>query len=63
MRLTDAQITKYQQIYKDTYGKPISKDKALEQGLALLILVKNITKFPKSINEKNDDKNRPEKNI
>jgi len=50
MRLTDKQLTKYQKIYKDTFGKPISKDKALEQGLALLRLVKTITQ-PKKNNE------------
>ncbi len=50
MRLTDAQITKYQKIYKDIYGKTISKDKALEQGLALLRIVKVISQ-PQNINE------------
>lgn len=50
MRLTDAQITKYQKIYKDTFGRPISKDKALEQGLALLRLVK-VTTQPRKNNE------------
>lgn len=48
MRLTDAQITKYQKVYKDTYGKTISKEKALVQGLALLQLVKVITQPPKN---------------
>lgn len=59
MRLTDAQITKYQKIYKDTFGKTISKDKALEQGLALLRLVKTITQPPK--NNEMEKNNEPTK--
>ncbi len=52
MRLTEKQISKYQAIYLETYGAPISKDEALEQGLALLRLVKNISGFQTTNNEK-----------
>ena len=44
MRLTNAQIAKYQKIYLDTYGKEISREDALVQGMALLRLVKVLSK-------------------
>lgn len=59
MRLTDKQLTKYQKIYKDTFGRPISKDKALEQGLALIRLVKTITQPKINETEKNNEPTRP----
>lgn len=40
MRLTDDQITKYQQIYLKTFGESLSQEDALVQGMALLRLVK-----------------------
>lgn len=43
MRLTNEQAAKYQAIYLETFGEPISKEDALVQGLALLRLVKNIS--------------------
>jgi len=39
MNLTDKDITKYQQIYKEYYGREISKDEAYEQGTSLLRLM------------------------
>ena len=43
MRLTNEQVTKYQAIYLETFGVPISEEDTLVQGLALLRLVKNIS--------------------
>lgn len=43
IRLTDAQIGKYQELYLQTFGESISKDEALVQGLALVRLVKTIS--------------------
>lgn len=40
MRLTDEQISAYQQVYLETFGAPISKEDALVQALALVRLVK-----------------------
>jgi hypothetical protein len=51
MRLTDQQVTEYQLIYKQVFGKAISKDDALSQGLALLGLMKELHKYT------NEDKN------
>ena len=44
MRLTNAQIANYQKIYLDTYGEEISREDALTQGMALLRLVKVLSK-------------------
>lgn len=44
MRLTEAQVAKYQQIYLDTFGEKISKEDALKQGMALLRLVKVLSR-------------------
>lgn len=43
MRLTDEQITSYQRLYLNAFGKPIPKAKALVQALALVRLVKVLT--------------------
>lgn len=43
MRLSDQQVAEYQQIYKEVFGKAISKDEALSQGLALLGLMKQLS--------------------
>ena len=40
--LSDEQIKKYQTLYKNRYGKEISRELALEQGLKLIRLVKLI---------------------
>lgn len=37
--LSDKQIGEYQRIYKETFGKDISKDEATEQGLSLIRLI------------------------
>lgn len=43
IRLTDAEIGEYQELYLQTFGTSISKDEALVQGLALVRLVKTIS--------------------
>jgi len=45
MRLTDKQIVKYQNIYFETFGKFISKEDALIQGMALLRLIKVLSGY------------------
>ena len=37
--LTDEQITKYQTLYKNRYGKEISREEAYEKGAKLIRLV------------------------
>jgi len=37
--LTDAQIQKYQTLYKARYGREISREQAYEQGVKLIRLV------------------------
>lgn len=38
--LTDKHIEKYREIYKQVFGKEVSKEKALEDGTKLVLLVK-----------------------
>lgn len=38
-KLTDRQIEEYQKIYKEKYGKEISKEEAIREGLRLIRLV------------------------
>lgn len=40
--LTDEQITKFQTIYKNRFGKEISREDALEGGIKLVRLMKLI---------------------
>ena len=40
MRLSDEDIKKFQELYKTSFGKEISKGDALEKGLKLLNLMK-----------------------
>ena len=42
--LSDEQITKYQTLYKNRYGKEISREEAYEQGAKLIRLVELIYK-------------------
>lgn len=42
--LTDEQIAEYQRIYKEHYGKEISKAEAVEQGIRLINLIKLVYK-------------------
>ena len=42
MDLQDEDIAKYQQIYKEYYGKEISKEQAYEQGASLVRLMQLI---------------------
>ena len=37
--LTDAQIAKFQMLYKEQFGKDISREEALEKGIKLMRLV------------------------
>lgn len=43
IRLSDAEIGEYQELYLQAFGKSITKDEALVQGLALVRLVKTIS--------------------
>jgi len=43
MRLTNTQIIRYQKIYLNTFGKPVSTEDVLIQGIALLRLIKVLT--------------------
>lgn len=42
--LTDEQITKYQTLYKNHFGKEISREEAYERGVKLIRLVELIYK-------------------
>ena len=42
MQLTSQQIDSYQKLYKTIFGKSISRQGALEQGLALIQLVSQL---------------------
>lgn len=42
MQLSDENIAEFQQLYKIRYGKEISRELALEQGIKLLRLMKRI---------------------
>lgn len=42
--LSDEQITKYQILYKNRYGKEIGRERAFEQGAKLIRLVELIYK-------------------
>jgi hypothetical protein len=55
MRLSDKQISDYQQIYFDTFGERISKSDAITQGLALLRLVKVLSQDSSEIAAKNEN--------
>lgn len=42
--LTDEQITKFQTLYKNRFGKEISKEEALEKGVRLVRLIELVSK-------------------
>lgn len=44
MRLTDEHITAFQRIYRERFGKDISREEALEKGTKLLRLMELIYK-------------------
>lgn len=44
MRLTDEQVSQLQQLYLEVLGRHITKQEALEQGIALVRLVKSLAK-------------------
>jgi hypothetical protein len=44
MVISDEQLAEFQRLYKNRYGKEISKEKAYEQGIKLLRLLKRIYK-------------------
>jgi urease accessory protein UreF len=48
--LSDEQITKYQTLYKNRFGKEISREEAYEQGAKLIRLIELIYK-PMTENE------------
>ncbi len=55
IRLSDTQIAKYQEIYLQTFGVPVSKSDALEQGLALVRLVKVLATPPQNKKENKNE--------
>ncbi len=42
MQLSDKDIEKFQQLYRDRYNKEISKEEALDQALKLISLLRRI---------------------
>jgi len=42
--LSDEQITKYQMLYRNRFGKEISREEAYEQGVKLIRLIKIVYK-------------------
>ena len=42
--LTDAQIVKFQMLYKEQFGKEISRQEALEKGIKLVRIVELVYK-------------------
>lgn len=65
MSLTDNQIKKYQNIYKEIFGKEISREKAFEDGTKLILLVglvlseqsncHNQSEFPEILGQQKND--------
>lgn len=43
MKLTDEQLSKFQELYFKNFGTRISKEEALEQGIKLITLIKRIS--------------------
>ena len=64
--LSNEQITKFQIIYKNRFGKEITKEEALEKGVKLLrlleLIYKPMTKKEYELVE-NRSLEKPEKNI
>ena len=58
--LSNKQITKFQNLYKNRFGKKISREKAYERGVKLIRLVKLIYK-PMTKSEHNQLKKRRKK--
>ena len=44
MHLTDEQITEFQLLYKEQFGKDISREEAYDQAMKLITLVKIVYK-------------------
>lgn len=44
--LTEKQVSDYQRIYKEYFGKEIDRKKAIEQGIKLIHFIKLILKQP-----------------
>ena len=42
MQLKDEDVCRFQELYRERFGKEISKENAYEQGLKLLLLLKRI---------------------
>lgn len=62
MRLSDEQLAKYQEAHLKAFGKPISKENALVQGLALLQLVKASTRTKSPKDYKDNENDSPQRN-
>ena len=46
MQLSEIQITDFQKLYKKHFGKDISKKEALEKGLSVLAIVRQVVTVP-----------------
>ena len=55
--LNKEQIKRYQQLYEEYYGKPISETEAYKQGIALVKLVSTILKNRNIKNKGNKNAN------
>lgn len=44
MQITDTQIAQFQTLFKNKFGKQISREEALEKGISLVLLMKLIYK-------------------
>lgn len=42
MRISEKQLTNFQELYKQHFGKEIGRDEALEKGIKLATLIKLI---------------------
>ena len=60
--LSDEQITKFQKLYKNRFGKDISREDALEQGIKLIRLIEITYKPMKKFEYQQIQKLREENN-
>jgi hypothetical protein len=54
MRLSTRQIADYRRIYQKVFGTEIDEKEAIEQSLALLTIVKTVTKNENELNHGNE---------
>lgn len=64
MELTQAQIRKFQTLYKEQFSVELSDEDAIEKGSALVMLLKQVYKpLPKDEYENKNEQTRPAKNL